>query len=91
MVPERAEAAIEEAGLRIALGTEWAEWGHERSGKGGRKLLHATRLLREPDRYIERYSKANYDIALGDGLWHVYRLIGKLSDRIYLLSSPAHH
>ncbi|MEV4017472.1 class I SAM-dependent methyltransferase [Nonomuraea angiospora] len=93
MVPEHAEAAIEAAGLRIdrriVLGTEWAEWGHEHSGKGGRKLLHAARLLREPDRYIERFGQANYDIALGDSLWHVYRLIGKLSDRIYLLSSPA--
>jgi hypothetical protein len=29
-----------------------------------------------------------HDIALGDCLWHVYRLIGKLSDRIYLLSKP---
>jgi hypothetical protein len=30
----------------------------------------------------------NYDIRLGDCLWHVYRMIGKLSRRIYLLSAP---
>ena len=30
----------------------------------------------------------NYKIALADNLWHVYRLIGKLSDRVYVLSNP---
>ena len=29
-----------------------------------------------------------YDIALGDCLWHIYRMIGKLSGRIYLLTAP---
>ena len=37
---------------------------------------------------LERFGKDNYDIALGDGLWHVYRLIGKLSDRVYVLAAP---
>jgi hypothetical protein len=37
----------------------------------------------------ERFGRENYDIALGDRLWHVYHLIGKLSDRVYLLSSPS--
>jgi hypothetical protein len=27
-----------------------------------------------------------YDIMLGDCLWHVNRMIGKLSPRVYLLS-----
>jgi SAM-dependent methyltransferase len=92
MRPEHTEAAIRAAGLHvdrcIVLGTEWGEYGQEHSGKGGRKLLHAARLLRDPDRYLQQYGKENYDIALGDCLWHVYRLIGKLSDRIYLLSAP---
>lgn len=93
MRPDYAETAMRRAGLRIEeriiLGTEWGEYGEERSGKGNRNLLHAARLLREPDRYIERFGRENYDIALGDCLWHVYRLIGKLSDRVYLLSAPA--
>jgi SAM-dependent methyltransferase len=92
MDPENAETAMRQAGLRIdqriVLGTEWGQWGQEHSGKGGRNLLHAARLLHDPDRYISRFSRDNYDIALGDCLWHVYRLIGKLSDRIYLLSKP---
>lgn len=92
MSPEYAEAAMRNAGLRIeeriVLGTEWGQFGEEKSGKGSRNLLHAARLLHDPDRYIERFGRDNYDIALGDCLWHVYRLIGKLSDRVYLLSSP---
>lgn len=93
MRPDHAETAMRSAGLRIeeriVLGTEWGEHGEEKSGKGSRNLLHAARLLNEPNRYIERFGRDNYDIALGDCLWHIYRLIGKLSDRVYLLSAPS--
>lgn len=92
MRPEFAEAAMRSAGLhidqRIILGTEWGQYSEERTGKGSRNLLHAARLLHDPDRYIRQFGRENYDIALGDCLWHIYRLIGKLSDRIYLLSTP---
>ena len=91
MHPESFEAAIEGAGLRIArriiLGSEWGEHSQESSGAGGRQLLHAARLLRDPSRYIGQFGQANYDIALADCLWHIYRMIGKLSPRIYLLSA----
>ena len=90
--PARTDAAIAAAGLRIdqciAVGTEWGEWSQEHRGHGGRKLLHAARLRRDPARYIDRFGRAAYDIMLGDCLWHVYTQIGKLSRRIYLLSSP---
>jgi ubiquinone/menaquinone biosynthesis C-methylase UbiE len=45
-------------------------------------------LIRDPDRYVTRFGKQNYDIKLGDCLWHIYRMIGKLSSRVYLLSAP---
>ncbi|MBA4179251.1 MAG: hypothetical protein C0506_01545 [Anaerolinea sp.] len=90
MQPDYTEAAIQAAGLQIdrciVLGTEWGEHGQESTGKGGRKLLHSARLLRDPNRYIQQYGRENYDIALGDCLWHIYRLIGKLSDHVYVLS-----
>ena len=93
MQPGLTDAAIAEAGLNIdqciVLRTEWGEYSQENSGKPGRNLLHAARLLHEPDRYVAQFGQANYDIALGDCLWHIYRMIGKLSDRIYLLSAPA--
>lgn len=90
MAPANTESAIREAGLtvarRIVLGTEWGEYDQEHSGKPARQLLHAARLLRDPDRYVQRYGHDNYDIALADCLWHVYRMIGKLSGRVYLLT-----
>ena len=58
-------------------------------GHDDRHLRHAARLLRDRGRYIQRFGAANYDIALGDCLWHIYRMIGKLSGRIYLLSVSA--
>ena len=87
------EAAIGAAGLRVdecvVVGTEWGEWGQEHRGRAGQKLLHAARLRRDPARYISRFGRPAYDMMLGDCLWHVYALLGKLTRRVYLLSAPA--
>jgi SAM-dependent methyltransferase len=93
MRPEHTEAAIARAGLRIdrcvVLGSEWGEYYQEQHlPERGRHLLHAARLLRHPERYIARFGQQNYDIKLGDCLWHIYRMIGKLSSRVYVLSVP---
>jgi SAM-dependent methyltransferase len=89
--PQRFEAAVRAAGLRIderiVLGSEWGERAEEAGAHGTRRLLHAARLLRAPDRYVARFGRPAYDIMLGDCLWHVYRMIGKLSGRVYLLSA----
>jgi SAM-dependent methyltransferase len=88
--PACVEAAIAAAGLRIdrcvEVGAEWGEWAQEHGGHGGTKLLHAARLRRGRGSYVERYGQAAYDMMLGDCLWHVYAMIGKLTRRIYLLS-----
>jgi SAM-dependent methyltransferase len=88
--PARTDTAIAASGLRldecIVLGSEWGELAHEQSGDGGRRLVHAARLLRDPDRYVRRFGRAAYDIMLGDCLWHVYAMIGKLERRVYLLT-----
>ena len=92
MRPENTEAAIDDAGLGVdrcvVLSTQWGEYAQEHTRRPGRHLLHAARLIRDPDRYITRFGQANYDIKLGDCLWHIYRMIGKLSSRVYLLSAP---
>jgi SAM-dependent methyltransferase len=92
MRPEDTEAAIARAGLRIdrcvELSSEWGEYYHEHVPGRSRHLLHAARLRRDPARYIARFGQQNYDIKLGDCLWHIYRMIGKLSGRVYLLSAP---
>jgi 2-polyprenyl-3-methyl-5-hydroxy-6-metoxy-1,4-benzoquinol methylase len=88
--PERTEGAITQAGFRVEqcleLSSEWGEWFEEDDGHGTRHLLRAARLLRDPERYRTRFGQRAYDMMLGDCLWHVYRMIGKLSPRIYLLA-----
>jgi SAM-dependent methyltransferase len=88
--PERTEQAIANAGLRIETciepGSSWGEFTEEQSGDGTRQLLHAARLIRARERYVAQFGQAAYDFMLGDCLWHIYRMIGKLSPRIYLLS-----
>jgi hypothetical protein len=59
---------------------------YEQSGGETRRLLHAARLLRAPERYQAQFSQSAYNGMLGDCLRHVYRMIGKLSPRIYLMS-----
>ena len=95
VVPSSADPAVTDAAIRAAgltvdryeeLGPEWGEWGQEQDGRVGRYAVHAARLLRNSSRYIAKYGQVAYDIKLGDCLWHVYRMIGKLSPRIYILS-----
>ena len=89
--PARTEAAVAAAGLRIdeqlQIGSEWSEWAEERHCGASRKLLHAARLRRDRASYLECYGPAAYDMMLGDCLWHVYAMIGKLDRRVYLLSA----
>jgi SAM-dependent methyltransferase/shikimate kinase len=88
--PDHTAAAIAAAGFRldecIVLGTEWSEWAEEHGPSVGRRLLHASRLLRDRDRYVDRFGTNAYEIMLGDCLWHVYLAIGKLDRRVYLLT-----
>lgn len=88
--PANTERAIDAAGLhvddRIDVASEWKEWSEEHEPRAARHLLHAARLLRNPQRFIDRFGEAAYQLKLGDSLWHVYPLIGKLSPRIYVLS-----
>ena len=83
-------AAITEAGLRIdehiLVGSEWSEWSQENRDHGGRKLLHAARLLRTWGSFAERYGQDACDIMLGDCLWQIYAMIGKLARHVYVLS-----
>jgi SAM-dependent methyltransferase len=92
MDPENAEAAMRDAGLRldrcVVLASEWGEYYQEHAPDPRSHSLYAARLLRDPDRYIARFGKENYDIKLGDCLWHIYRMLGKLSSRVYVLSAP---
>jgi len=88
--PADVEAALAAAGLalrrRIDFASEWGEAAQEQTGAGGRRLLHAARLLRRPQRYIDAFGATAYRIMLGDCLWHVYRMIGKLNGVAFLFT-----
>lgn len=83
LLPAEIDKALERNGLpvdqRIDYGGEWAERAQEHDGSPGQRLLYASRLLRQPERYIQQFGQDHYDIMLGDCLWHVYRMIGKLT------------
>ena len=87
--PQHFEASVRRAGFVIDhlvdLRSETVEWAEEHDGKAGRELLAAARLLRDPARYIERFGRAAYDIKLNDAFWFIYRMIGKLTQRTYVL------
>jgi SAM-dependent methyltransferase len=73
---------------RVELRSEWMEHNEETKGAVSRQVLHAARLLRSPETYLAQFGQRNYDVMLGDCLWHIYQMIGKLSPRIYLLRKP---
>jgi ubiquinone/menaquinone biosynthesis C-methylase UbiE len=92
VTPARFEAAIAAGGLtvdqRIELQGEWRERSEEDqiSYRSSRQLLHASRLLRNRRHYQEKFGTAAYEAMLGNSLWGVYQMIGKLNPRIYVLS-----
>jgi ubiquinone/menaquinone biosynthesis C-methylase UbiE len=84
------EQAIGAAGLSIEhrdeLRSEWREHGEEHGdGRTARQLLRAARLLRDPARYTAAMGADSYAVELGDCLYGVYQMIGKLSPAIYVL------
>jgi SAM-dependent methyltransferase len=91
--PSDVEAVITSVGLelrqRIDFASEWGEYAQERTGAGGRRLVHTARLLRDPQRYVERFGESAYRVMLGDCLWHVYRMIGKLVGAAFVFTKPA--
>jgi len=90
--PEGLERAIQSAGFDIArrvdLGSEWGEFGQEQSGTPGRRLTHAARLRREPERYVAEFGQIAYEIMLQDCLWHVYRMLGLLHGAVVTFQAP---
>ena len=69
------------------LGSEWDERSYEHSLPTPHALRVAG-LQRDPEHYIDQFGRQAYDIMLGDALWHVFALIGKLSGRALVLTRP---
>jgi ubiquinone/menaquinone biosynthesis C-methylase UbiE len=89
--PRHFEEATGAAGLRVVeraeLRSEWREHLEEDgTHRTARQLLYAARLLRAPERFIAEFGNTAYEFELGNCLWGVYQMIGKLSPRVYLLA-----
>lgn len=98
VAPERMETADFEkrvlaAGFTIELidviGSESRE-AFEEDGVNltSRQLLYAARLIRNSEALRAELGEAEYRVELGNALWGVYQMIGKLEPRIYLLRKP---
>ena len=87
--PDHFERVATDAGFEletmIDLRGETVERAEETDGKAARELLAASRLIRNPEPYVERFGRAACDIKLNDAFWFVYRMIGKLTQRVYVL------
>ena len=87
--PDHVERTAADAGFDVEtmldLQGETVERAEEDDGKAARELLAASRLIRNPDPYVERFGQAACDIKLTDAFWFVYRMIGKLTQRVYVL------
>ena len=85
------DAAVEAGGLRVdrrdVLGSEWRERQEEDAtvGPTSRSMLRLARLLRRPEHYRAMLGDRTYEVEVGNCLWGVYHLIGKLSDEVLVL------
>jgi ubiquinone/menaquinone biosynthesis C-methylase UbiE len=93
VVPERLDAdlfeqAIDKAGFTIdvvdPVASEWLEHLLENED-GERRLLRAARLIRDRERLVEQMGAVPYRVFRGNNLWTIYRMIGKLEDRVYVI------
>lgn len=86
------EDTIAANGLRLddvlTPGGEVEESPEDRDRRYGKLLIDASRLLRDPERYISQFGQAAYDTTLGRRLYQIYGMIGKLEFRVYLLTKP---
>lgn len=92
-VPERLDLDLFERTLRAAgftveavdvVGSEWLEHLLERED-GEKRLLRAARLNRNHERMIEEMGEIPYRGVRANNLWTIYRMIGKLEERIHVL------
>ncbi len=92
-VPDRLDADLFELTVREAdfeievtdrVGSEWLESLLEVED-GEKRLLRAARLNRDRDRLVEAMGVIPYRVVQGNNLWTIYRMIGKLEDRVYVI------
>ena len=92
-VPERMSVADFESNVAAAgfavesldvPGSEFVEANQE-AGTAPNYLLQISRLRRARESLIEELGEMVYRVMYGNALWSIYRMIGKLESRIYVL------
>lgn len=82
------ERITEETGFMIEVldrvASEWLESTLE-AEKAEKRLLLAARLNRDKDRLVEAMGVLAYRVVRANNLWTIYRMIGKLEDRVYVI------
>jgi SAM-dependent methyltransferase len=93
-VPERLsievfEDWVREHGFTIQaidrIGSEWLESFLERED-GEHRLLRAARMQRARDDIVAEVGVAPFRVMQANNLWTIYRMIGKLEERVYSLT-----
>lgn len=83
------ESTVGEAGFSIEsidiIGSEWMESLLENED-GERRLLRAARLNRGKEALAAEMGTIPYRVMRANNLWTIYRMIGKLQERIYTLT-----
>ena len=67
------------------IGSEWLESLLERED-GEKRLLRAARMQRAKDRIVGEVGVAAFRVMQANNLWTIYRMIGKLEERVYSLT-----
>lgn len=67
------------------VGSEWLESLLERE-EGEKRLLRAARMRRGKDAIVAQVGVAAFRVMQANNLWTIYRMIGKLEERVYSLT-----
>lgn len=82
------EADAGSAGFTIeqvdVVGSEWVEASQE-TGTTPNYLLQVSRLRRAKDQLVAELGEVPYRAMYANALWSIYRMIGKLETRVYIL------
>ncbi len=93
-VPDRLDVEVFEDSVRRAgfaiqaidrIGSEWLESFLERED-GEKRLLRAARMQRAKDDIVAKVGVAPFRAMQANNLWTIYRMIGKLEERVYSLT-----
>ncbi len=89
LVQSHVEQAFCDAGLVVerqeVIGTEWREYGEERTKPVSRALLRLARLRRQQQAVIRVYGTDIYNHVAANLHWELYQFLGKLQPILYIL------